>query len=97
MAEPTPGRNLLLGHRGLLGGQKPRPRLTCHGLSQAEVRTVAGVGVFVAGAARLATLNRAFGDRATTHGLGLRQFAGQLTDTRWDFSRSSHALIFRHI
>jgi hypothetical protein len=57
LAKLAPGGNLLLGHSGLPGSQKPRPRLACHGLREAEVRTVAGLGILVASATGLATLD----------------------------------------
>jgi hypothetical protein len=56
-AKPASGRNLLLGHSALLGGQEPRPGLACHGLREAEIRTVASLGIFVASTGRLATLD----------------------------------------
>ena len=57
LAKLAPGGNLLLSHSGLLGSQKPRPRFACHGLREAEVRTVAGIGILVASATSLATLD----------------------------------------
>ena len=95
-AKLAPGRNLLLGHRGLLSSQKPRPRFACDSLRQAVVRAVAGFGIFVASADRLATLDRAWGNRAPTHGLGLSQLGNELADTGWDFRRSGHIYILRH-
>src|SRR5262249_44014597 len=87
-AKLAPGCNLLLGHRGLFNSQKPRPRFACDSLRQAVVRAVAGFGIFVASADRLATLDRALGNRAPTHGLGLSQLGNELADTGWDFRRS---------
>jgi hypothetical protein len=76
-AKFAPGRNLLLGHSGLLGGQKPRTRLACYGLSQAVVRTVASLGIPSAGAARLAALDRAFGNRTAAHRLRVSQLGDE--------------------
>jgi len=96
LAKLASGRDLLLGHSGLLDRQKPRARFARHGLSQAVVRTVAGLGISAASATRFATLDRSFGNRATTHGAGLSQFGDELADTRWDFKRGGHATILRH-
>ena len=97
LAKLAASRNLLLGHGGLLRGKKPRPRLATHCLGQALVRTVAGLGIAGASAARLAALDEAFGNRAAAHGLRLSQFGGELADAGWNFRRSSHASILRHI
>jgi len=67
----------------------PRPESGCS-------RTVAGLGISAASATRFATLDRSFGNRATTHGAGLSQFGDELADTRWDFKRGGHATILRH-
>ena len=95
-AKLAPGCNLLLGHRGLLHSQKPRPRFACDSLRQAVVRAVAGFGIFVASADRLATLDRALGNRAPTHRTGLSQLGNELADTGWNFRRSGHTYILRH-
>ena len=89
--------DLLPRHRSLLLGQKPRPGLASHGLSQAVIRTVASLGVVGASAARLTTPNRAIGYRAPAHGLGVGQLVGELTDAGGDFRRDGHAHILRHI
>jgi hypothetical protein len=80
------------------GGMLPQlaPRFACDSLRQAVVRAVAGFGMFVASADRLATLDRALGNRAPTHGVGLSQFGDELADTGWDFRRSGHIHILRH-
>jgi hypothetical protein len=96
LAKLASGSDLLLGHSGLFGRQKTRVRFARHGLSQAVVRAVAGVGIFTASATRFATLNRSFGNRATTHGAGLSQFGDELADTKWDFRRGGHKSILRH-
>src|ERR1019366_8320707 len=62
-AKLASGVDLLPCHRGLRLGQKPRAGLACDGLSQAVIRTVAGLGVVGASAARLTTPNRAIGQR----------------------------------
>ena len=95
-AKLAPGCNLLLGHRGLLNGQKPRLRFASDSLRQAVVRAVAGFGISVASADRLATLDRALGNRAPPHGPGLSQLGNELADTGWDFRRSGHIHILRH-
>jgi hypothetical protein len=97
LAKLAPGYDLLLGHSGLLGRQKPRPRLAFHGLSQAEIRTVASLEIMGASASRLAAFDGAWGNRAATHRLRLSQFGGELADTGWTFERSSHVLILRHV
>ena len=95
-AKLAPGGNLLLSDTGLLGGQKPGAGLASHRLSQAMVRAVAGLGVVGASAARLATPNRALGQRTAAHGLRLSQFVGELADTGRDFGRDGHGPILRH-
>ena len=88
--------DLLECHRGLLVGQKPRPGLASHSLSQAVIRTVAGFGIVGAGAARFATPDGAFGERAAAHGLGVRQLVGELAYARGDLWRNGHIHILRH-
>jgi hypothetical protein len=90
------GGDLLECYRGLLVGQKPRPGLAFHGLSQAVIRTVAGFGVVGTGAARFTTADGAFGERAAAHGLRVSQLVGELAYARRDLRRSSHAHILRH-
>ena len=89
--------DLLPRQRGLLLGQKTRPRLAFHGLSQAVIRTVAGLGVVGASAGRLTTPNRAIGQRAAAHGLGVGQLVGELADAGGDFRRDGHVHILRHV
>jgi hypothetical protein len=69
LAKLASGGDLLECHSGLFVGQKPRPGLASHGLSQAVIRTVAGFGVVGAGAAGFTTPDGAFGERAAAHGL----------------------------
>ena len=57
LAKLASGRDLLLGHSGLLGGQKPRVRFARNGLSQTVVGAMAGIRIFAAGATRFATLD----------------------------------------
>ncbi len=95
-AESPPGGNLLLGHSGLIGGQKLRTGPARYRLSQAVVRAVAGLGILGARAARLATLDCAFGNRATAHRLGLSQLSDKLANTGRDFRESSHIFILRY-
>ena len=91
------GRDLLLGQSGPLGGEKARPCLAFHCLSQAEIRAVAGLGIIGASAGRLAALDSSWGKRATTHRLWLSQFGDELADTGWDFRRSGHGSILRRL
>jgi len=56
------GGDLLLGDGGLFAGEKPRTRFAANCLSQAVVRTVAGLGVSGAGTAWLAAPDHAFRD-----------------------------------
>jgi len=95
-AKLASGRDLLLGHSGALGGEKARPSLAFHRLSQAEIGTVAGLGIMGASAARLAALDSSWGKRAATHRLWLSQFGDELADTGWDFRRRGHGSILRH-
>jgi hypothetical protein len=50
---------------------------------------VAGFGIFVASADRLATLDRALGNRAPTHRPGLSQLGNELADTGWNFGEAA--------
>jgi hypothetical protein len=93
-AKLAPGGDLLENHRGLLVGQKPRPRLA-HGLSQAVIRTVASFGVVGAGTARFTSPKGAFGERAAAHGLRVSQLVGELAYARRDLQRNGHVLILR--
>jgi hypothetical protein len=95
-AKLASGRDLLLGQSGPLGGEKARPSLAFHRLSQAEIGTVAGLGIMGASAARLAALDSSWGKRAATHRLWLSQFGDELADTGWDFRRRGHDSILRH-
>jgi hypothetical protein len=60
-AKLASGGDLLLCHGGLLLGQKPRAGLAFYGLSQAVIRTVAGLGVVGTSAPWFTTPNRALG------------------------------------
>ena len=70
-AEFTASINLLPDNAGLFGGEEARACLPLHGMREAEVRTVASLGVLRASATRLAALDRTFGQGATAHRLGI--------------------------
>jgi len=93
-AKLAAGYDLLLGDSGLLGGKKPRTRLTPDSLGQAVIRTMAGFRVMGAGAAGLAATDGAFGNRTAAHGLGLSQITSDLANTGWNNGRSGHALSY---
>ena len=90
------GGDLMECYRGLLVGQKPRPGLAFHGLSQAVIRAVAGFGVVGTGAARFTTADGALGERAAAHGLRVSQLVGKLAYARRDLRRNGHVYILRH-
>ena len=96
LAKLASGGDLLECHSGLFVGQKPRPGLASYGLSQAVIRTVAGLGVVGAGAARFTAPDGAFGERAAAHGLRVSQFVGELAYARRDLRRNGHVHILQH-
>jgi len=70
-AKLTASINLLLDQVGLLRSEEARARLALHGMGEAVVRTVTGLRVMRASAPRFAALDRAWGQGAAAHRLGI--------------------------
>src|SRR6266436_1202269 len=81
----------LTAHQFSLGGRnKARFGSPPDPTGETEVRAVACVGVAGTGTARLTALDVTFRERASAHGLSLRQLRSEITNTFRNFARIGH-------
>jgi len=89
-SEPLSAFNLMTHNSGFVGRQEARLSLAFHGVGEAEVRAVAGLGILRARASRFAAFDEAFRDGTAAQG---DRFSERKRDGR---SRVRHGTILRH-
>src|SRR5664279_5612411 len=96
-AKLMPSIDLLPDQIGLLRSEIARVRLASYGTREAVVGTVTRLWILRTSATWFAALDRAWGQEAAAHGLGIGYLRGELADIGRDIgrSRSGHALILR--